>query len=98
MGYRRPSQKQEWAQWLRHHRNELVHCGIPADAYRSELDWYLFLDHGYVQSSKTHTSQWWNIRLLTPEQAERLRAFLIREYADGYQDLIQTLGSYTGDG
>lgn len=93
MSYRRQSQDEGWQRWLRENRAELIACGVPPEAYHSELDWFLFLDHGYVQSIELHISQWWTIKLLNSAQANSLRNFLVREYGTRYEDLVRSLES-----
>jgi hypothetical protein len=93
MAYRRGSQHGGWPRWIREHRAELCACGLPPEAYKTEMDWFLFLDHGYVQSHDQHTSDWWSINTLGAEQAQRLRGLLAREYGDRYPDLLRSLQS-----
>jgi hypothetical protein len=93
MSYRRASQHDGWPRWLREHRAVLTACGLPPEAYKTEMDWFVFLDHGYVQSTERHISDWWSINTLGAEQAERLREFLAREYGDRYPDLLRSLQS-----
>ncbi len=93
MSFRRASQRDGWPRWLHEHRAELTACGLPPEAYKTELDWFVFLDHGYVQSTERHISDWWSINTLGAEQAERLREFLVREYSDRYPDLLRSLQS-----
>ena len=93
MSYRRASQHDEWPHWLREHRAEVIACGLPREAYKTQQEWFAFLHHGYVASQDRHISDWWRINTLTAEQAERLRAFLVAEYGDRYADLVRSLES-----
>lgn len=95
MSFRRESQDDGWPRWLREHRAELVNCGLPPEAYNTEMDWFSFLEHGYVQSRDKHVNDWWSIKRLDAEQAEGLRGFLVREYGDRYGDLLRSLQSRT---
>jgi hypothetical protein len=76
-----------WREWLRHHHPVLSRCGLPADALRSELDWLVFLDHGYVQSAAEPPANWWSVRLMAAEQAARLSGFIERQYPGRYPKL-----------
>jgi hypothetical protein len=71
----------------------LIACGLPREAYKTEREWFAFLHHGYIASQDRHISDWWRIDVLTPEQAERLRGFLVAEYGDRYVDLVRSLES-----
>lgn len=93
MSFRRASQSEGWPRWVREHCSELTECGLPPEAYKTEMDWCLFLDHGSIQSTERHISNWWSINLLNSKQAELLREFLVREYGDRYPYLLQSLQS-----
>ena len=93
MSYRRASQHEGWPHWLGEHRAALIACGLPGEAYKTEQEWFAFLHHGYVATPDLHISDWWRISALTPEQAERLREFLVAEYGDRYADLVRSLES-----
>jgi hypothetical protein len=71
----------------------LIGCGLPSEAYETEAAWFSFLRHGYVWSPDRHISDWWRIKMLSQEQAERLRGFLVAEYDDRYADLVRSLES-----
>ncbi|MGC4007078.1 MAG: hypothetical protein QM811_29725 [Pirellulales bacterium] len=51
MSFRRTSQHEGWPGWVREHLAELTACGLPAESYETETGWFVFLDHGYVQST-----------------------------------------------
>src|SRR5438128_292433 len=92
MSFRRHREKSRvWREWLRRHHDELVACGLPPRALRSELDWLVFLDHGYVQSADEPPPNWWSINLLSAEQARLLAAFIEREYEQKYLELVANL-------
>src|SRR5689334_5086989 len=49
MAYRRNNkQKIAWREWLRRNQNELDKCGLPAIILTSEMHWWDFLMHGYL--------------------------------------------------
>jgi hypothetical protein len=81
-----------WRDWLRRHHDELLACGLPPAALRSELDWFVFLEHGYTQSASESPENWWTINLLDPSQARHLASFIEREYAQRYPHLVANLG------
>ena len=98
MSFRRTPQDKAWSRWLREHRSELSACGLPPEAYQTEMDWLLFLDHGYIESRDVHITQWWSIKYLNGAQANRLRSLLTREYGVEYPELVQRLESIVADG
>ena len=80
-----------WREWLRQHQAMLSQCGLPPAALRSELDWFVFLDHGYVQTANDPPANWWSIRLLAASQAGRLAGFIAAEYPGRYAELVSEL-------
>jgi hypothetical protein len=84
-------QSEEWRAWVRKHGERLARWGIPDEAYRTQLDWGVFLDHGYVQSDTKRRDDWWHIGWLKPAEANELRDFLTEEYGDAYADLMARL-------
>ena len=91
MSFRRQEQDADWPRWLREHRADLAQCGLPQDAFDSELHWFQFLEHGYVQSKDKHVGDWWSIRFMTLQQARSLRDFVNREYGTQVSDLVREL-------
>ncbi|MCE9544160.1 MAG: hypothetical protein K8T25_01350 [Planctomycetia bacterium] len=65
--------------------------GLPADAIRTELDWFLFLDHGYIQSTQLSLADWWTIDWLSADQAIWLAAFIQEQHPDKYPQLVAAL-------
>ena len=97
MSFQRHREKtRSWREWLRRHEPALSACGLPAGALRSELDWLVFLDHGYVQSASEPPANWWSIHLLVASQAARLAEFVQAEYPGRYPDLIFSLQRLAG--
>jgi hypothetical protein len=92
MSFQRHQEKtRAWREWLRLRHDALLACGLPPAALRSELDWLVFLDHGYVQSATEPPPNWWSIHLLAPVQARHLASFIEREYEQQYPLLVANL-------
>ncbi|MBN1429376.1 MAG: hypothetical protein JXB07_13465 [Anaerolineae bacterium] len=87
MSYRHDGKKaHQWHRWLHTHRDEIIRCGIPDCVLVDELYWIRFLEEaGYDYATG------WSTRLLTPDQAQALRAFLTREYGNSYLSLLYLL-------
>lgn len=81
----------EWRAWVRQYGSALTEHGLPLDAVRTELDWYLFLDHGYIQSAERSPADWWTIRLLSADQAMWLARFIQEHYPGKYPELVAAL-------
>lgn len=97
MSIQRQSEKTRvWREWLRRHRSVLSTCGLPPGALRSELDWFVFLDHGHVQSATEPPADWWSIRLLAAAQAGRLAGFIKCQYPGRYTSLVAELRRLSG--
>ena len=79
MGFRKDkSAALEWQRWLTRCRETLILCGVPADAYESQRNWFYFLGHA---SMSTGTNRhWFSLDQLSREQRMRLNAFLEEEY------------------
>jgi len=82
---------EDWRMWIRLHRERLERCGVPEEAFRTKLDWAIFLDHGYVQPKDQRLDDWWRIGWLQSEEALNLRDFLAEEYGDAYAELMERL-------
>jgi hypothetical protein len=82
-------QSRRWHQWLAAHRDELIRCGVPDTALVDELCWLRFMEEDgcdYITG--------WTPRLLSPEQAQALKAFILREYpeqASSYRSFLHLL-------
>jgi hypothetical protein len=82
---------EEWRAWVRQHGLSLAEHYLPTDAIYTELDWFLFLDHGYIQSSKLPTADWWTINFLSDDNARWLAAFIEGQYLKQYPQLVAAL-------
>lgn len=65
--------------------------GLPRDAIRTELEWFLFLDHGYIQSTELAPADWWTIDMLSADHAKWLAAFIEGQYPEQYPQLLAAL-------
>ncbi len=92
MSFQRHREKtKDWRAWVRRHGPSLAEHGLPPDAVRTELDWFLFLDHGYIQSTKSSPADWWTVNMLSADHARWLAGFIQEQYADQYPQLVATL-------
>jgi hypothetical protein len=92
MSFERHREKtRAWHDWLRRHHDDFIAFGLPPAALRSELDWFVFLDHGYVQSADEPPENWWSINLLAATQAKRLASFIEQNYEQRYANLVANL-------
>ncbi len=92
MNFHRHRQKiKDWREWVRRHGPVLAEHGLPPDTVRTELDWFLFLDHGYIQSTKLSLADWWTISLLSPNHARWLADFIQKRYPNQYPELVVAL-------
>jgi|GEM_PF-1844155 hypothetical protein len=75
MGFRRTSD--EWSEFVRRHRVELLECGIPEEVFSDRIRFLVFLDHGYDETGwlkSKHDS--FHARILTDSQLARLAQFV----------------------
>ncbi|MEX0700632.1 MAG: hypothetical protein WD069_00910 [Planctomycetales bacterium] len=92
MSFRQDNRKSiEWKRWVDRHRPELIECGLHEDAWRTRMDWFLFLDHGYIQTVEIDMRDWWRVGMLAGSQCERFARFLEREYGTEYSWLVEKL-------
>lgn len=92
MNFQRHREKtKDWRAWVRQHGSALAEHGLPPDAVHIELDWFLFLDHGYIQSTKQSPADWWTIELLSVDHARWLTGFIQQLYPDSYPHLVAAL-------
>jgi len=92
MSFQRHHEKiKHWREWIRRNGNALAAHGVPRDAFGTELDWFLFLDHGYIQSAKVAMADWWTIKWLSDDNAKWLADFVQELYPDQYPDLVTAL-------
>lgn len=81
----------KWRAWVRQHGPALTEHGLPRDAISTELGWFLFLDHGYIQSTNLAMSDWWTVTFLSDDNAKWLAGFIEGEYPMRYPQLVATL-------
>jgi hypothetical protein len=71
------------------HQDELIAAAVPDWLYRDEMRWYRFLEEGGWDQRTG-----WKVELLSPEEARRLRDFIVREYgSDTYACCLRSLES-----
>ena len=76
MAFRREGARSHaWQQWLAKHQNELVAIGLPDWIYIDQRRWTCFLQEGGLDW-ESH----WGVEMLSPQQAKRLRDFIVSEY------------------
>ena len=76
MAFRRDSARSlRWQQWLAKHKNALEAMGLPDWIYTDERRWTCFLGEGGIDWESR-----WSVEMLSPQQAKRLRDFIIVEY------------------
>lgn len=92
MSFQQHSEKtKKWRAWVRQHGPTLAEHGLPPDAIDTDLDWFLFLDHGYIQSTKLAMADWWSINFLSDDQAKWLAGFVEGLYPEQYPQLVAAL-------
>src|SRR5688500_18861003 len=88
MSFRRDGGKaQRWQQWLAEHRSALTAAGVPDWVWSEQQRWLRFLGEGGLDWESG-----WRVEMLSPEQALRLREFVLRVYgADEHLCLLRSL-------
>jgi hypothetical protein len=88
MSFRRDGGKAyRWQQWLAEHRESLTAAGVPDWVWSEELRWIRFLEEGGMDWESG-----WRVEMLSPDQAFRLRVFILRVYRhDEYSCLLRSL-------
>jgi hypothetical protein len=88
MSFRRDGGKaHHWQQWLAEHRSALTAAGVPDWVWSEEERWRWFLVEG-----GTDLESGWQVEMLSPEQALRLREFILRVYpSDELSCLLRSL-------
>jgi hypothetical protein len=67
----------EWSKWKKLHEQKLLNIGLPESIFKSESQWWYFLEHGYDLESE------WEPNALSRKDAEALLRFLENEYKSG---------------
>jgi hypothetical protein len=93
MAFRRDGQAgRALSLWLDRHRDALVRCGIPDFVYAEERRWV-----GLLDADGWDAETGWRVGMLTPQQADYLQDFVIREYGpDSYRGLLRALRAVIG--
>jgi len=92
MSFRR--KRDEWDEFLKRHGAELRECGVPDEVTRDRMRFLRFLDHGFDQDGwfESRPCAPWSTDMLSPEQATRLAAFIVRHFGEeSYRDLLREL-------
>jgi tRNA threonylcarbamoyladenosine biosynthesis protein TsaE len=63
--------RRRWSRWIQAHGDELARLGLPLPHFRSEQNWWYFLEHGYTTQFK--------IDWLSPEHVRGLYELLRRQ-------------------
>ena len=94
MAFRRDGQAgRAWSLWLERNRDALVRCGMPDFLYAEERCWI-----GLLEADGWDAETGWRVEMLTPQQADHLQEFAIREYGpDSYRGLLRALRAVTGE-
>jgi hypothetical protein len=77
MGFRRDKEAaRNWTTWLLRNRDDFLAAGVPDFVLNDEKRFHRFCGEGFDAESGFGT------KLLTPEQRQLLRIFLIREFCE----------------
>jgi hypothetical protein len=84
MSFRR--QRDEWDDFLKRHRDDLLECGIPDYMAANKRRFLIFLDHGYDEWGRAENHHaFFDSRILADEQVARLAELVATHIDERYR-------------
>ena len=89
MSFRR--KRDEWAQFVYRHRDDLRKSGIPEYVVANKLRFMVFLDHGFDQFGwRENPNAFFDARILSEDQIARLAELVASSIDERYRVLISS--------